>query len=146
MFGKNNRRLSSYWLDPDFQGKMLLLFGSIGVFQAVLAFFSFRLIFSEMRNLVESFGLATPPEALDRLDQLQSYGLMFVVVVFVFTSLFTIYIAFRFSHDAVGAIHRVKLDLNRMTEKGEIGYIKLRESDFFQDLVKTFNQMVDKIK
>ncbi len=58
----------------------------------------------------------------------------------VFAALATLSFGLGFSHRVVGPVYRVRKHIRRIVAGEEMGDIKLRQGDFFQELADAFNE------
>ena len=121
---------------------MLKIFAGISLFQgAVFGFVGFILLGNVKKVALQSGIVATHPffEAF-RMEE------TFVYVVVLGGTLLTMgiftWLGMMYSHEAVGAIYRLKKDIEKMTTTKKLFQVKLRQNDYFKDFEETFNEMV----
>lgn len=142
---KKNRKLSGYLVDPDFQGKFLITFGSFGLMQSFLFYYSMGAIFEQVNYILRS-----PQQSrtllFEQLDGLQNNMYMLFGGSFVIFMVLFIVVAFRFTHKTAGALFQFRKTFDEITESGDLKPVKLRDGDFFKEVETSFNKMVDQLK
>jgi len=141
----NNRKISGYLIDPDYQGKFLLIFGSFGFIQTLFFFYALTSVFEQIESVTAAQDLEKV-EILTQLDILQSnmyfiFGGAFLLLLILF-----LIVSFRFTHKTAGALYQFRKTFEEIESSGELKKIKLRDGDFFREVENVFNKMIDKIK
>jgi hypothetical protein len=141
------RKIFSYYGRSEFHNKMLKIFVGISLLQGAFFFMGAHMVMLRLEGLAGSDRLpatASDFAAVLRTEQTFLY-LMVLVSVLISTAVF-VYLGLRYSHDAAGAIYRIKKDLVEMTEKGEVKRLNTRKNDYFKDVEEAINNFIDKIK
>ncbi len=140
----DRRKLSSYLINTNFQGKFLLVFGAFGFMQTVVFFYAFSQIFSQVRAFVDD---GYDPEFFtSQMLQMESsvymlFGGMFILLMVVF-----LIIGFRFTHKTAGAVYHMQKTFMDSEKAGCLQEMKMRDGDFFREAERAYNDMVKKLK
>ncbi len=138
------RKLTGYLINPNYQGKFLIVFGAIGTLQTIVFFYAILQIFGKMELLVEE-GLSSE-ELMSEVLQVQSSFIFLFGGLFILLSLLFIVLGFRFTHKTAGAVYHMQQTFETIEKTGTVQEMKLRDGDFFQDAGKSFNSMIKKFK
>lgn len=139
------RKLSSLFINLDFQGRLIAIFLIFGAFQGFVTFFVIFFTFSEIRKGFESAGGEHVRLLLDAVEMQEHFVFTFISIAFGISLLLFLFVGLRYTHQAAGALHRMKLEFESMKEKQVLHQITLRKGDFFRDVEDVFNDMVNSV-
>ena len=144
MARKNRRNLGSYWINPQFQGQLLSLFGFVCVVQSFIFYLGIDHIIATTR---EQFLAMQPNNHLLGVLEMNEVNMRFVLLVTLIVAIFfTIFFGILVTHRAAGAMYRVSEDFKVMAKNGELKPITLRKNDFFPEVAENFNAVVKSVK
>ncbi len=141
-----NRKSQSFYGNSEYQSKMLKIFAGISLAQGgVFALLGYGLL-ENMKLIAEKAGIEKGHLFYESLKMEETFiyvvllgGIGAVTVAFTWAGL-------KYSHEAVGAIYRMKKDIEIMTSKKDLSLLKLRRNDYFREFEYSFNQMVYAVK
>lgn len=142
---KNNRKLLSYWINRNYQGKFLVLFGGFILLQTGLFFYTMEFIYSEVTAVVRRIP-DVDNSIFEELKIMKTTMVTIFGVSYTITLILFLIIAFRFTHKTAGALFHFKKSFEVMSKKGELQELSIRDGDFFLDVQESFNEMVKKVK
>ncbi len=141
---KNNRKLSGYLINPEFQGKFLLIFGSLGIMQIAFFFYSLSALFDQIKFMGTQNNY-DKELMVAQLNELHSNMIMVFGGSFLALTLFFLVISFRFTHKAAGALYHFQKSFDEMAQDKKLKELKLRDGDFFRDVEQSCNEMIKKL-
>ena len=144
----NKRKISSYIINPDFQGKFLAIFMIFALFQAFVNYYVVYFSFKQIRTTIEKMAPPSIPETGELLEMVslqEFYVITLMGFAYVMSFLVFAVVGVRFTHSAAGALYRIKSEFIDMAAKKNLHYITLRKGDFFRDVEASFNDLVDKV-
>lgn len=142
----NERKISSIFIDKDFQMKMMVIFGAIGVLQSALYYYAIFFSFKQLEGIASQSGIRPGHPIFQQLNTQEFYVMAFLGFTFIMTLLLFLFLGFRFSHRVAGSMYRMRVEFDKMAETKELHHIRLRKTDFFQNVEKAFNHLVDVLK
>ena len=140
----NSERRKKFFINPSFQVRFVA-YSSIFTIISILVFYlSIHISFIALKREGFKMGL----EKSHSYFQLIAEQEQFMNIVFLFTSLFLIFLLTLFgifiSHKIVGPIERLKLYMRNKVKNPKIDELVFRDDDFFQDLADEFNEFCKK--
>ncbi len=142
---QNKRKLSSFLINPDFQGKFIAIFVIFGFFQAFVNYYAIYFAFKQIRIGIEKSELPSDSTLLELVGLQEFYVISFIGIAFAISFLVFVVVGLRFTHGAAGALYRMKTELDAMKAQKALHHITLRKGDFFKDVESAFNEMVDEV-
>lgn len=145
--GKANRKLSSYWINPGFQGRMLLLFGGVHLLINMAYFLATVFFFNGFESVSKLLGKQGVDSGVTGFlaDQKAVYT-SFNLSIFILSSLVFVILAFLFTHRVAGPMYRFQKSFEKMRKDKKLSMVFLREEDFFLEVQDEFNALVREIK
>ena len=142
----NKRKLSNYFINPDFQGKFVAIFLIFGFFQAFVNYYAIFFSFNKVRSGIAEAKVPPGSDIQELINMQEFYVITFIGVAFVISFLVFVFVGIRFTHQAAGALYRMKTEFAQMKADKKLHHITLRKGDFFRDVETSFNEMVDEVK
>ncbi len=141
------RKVFSYYGWSEFQNKMLIVFAGISLLQGAFFFLGAHLVILKLEGMVENGRMpASQTEFAEILSHQQTFLFLMVLASTLITTVAFVYLGLRYSHDAVGAIYRIKKDVIQMTESGQIQKLSTRKNDYFKDVQEALNDFIEKFR
>lgn len=141
-----NRKTQSFYSNSEYQSKMLQIFAGISLFQGGLfALLGFGLL-ENIKAVATRAGINEGHPFYESLRMEETFVYVVVLGGVAATTIVFTWLGLKFSHDAVGAIYRMKKDIEIMTTKKQLGLLKLRRNDYFKEFENSFNEMVRTVK
>jgi hypothetical protein len=135
-------RRRKFLIYPEVQNKVIGIFvfaGGIGFMGLVIG----AVIFGQkIFELVEKAGAATSPENQITISQIWFSFTFFIVVFGIIYVIALSALGLFFSHRLVGPLMRISKDLSRMIESDKFSDLKIRETDFLEDIVVNLNESI----
>lgn len=145
MDNQNKRKVSSLFINPDFQGKFVAIFTIFGLFQAFVNYYAIYFSFGQIRDAAISSESGSAEQLAEMIQMQEFYVVTFLGITFAISFLIFVLVGVRYTHQAAGALHRMKLEFASMKEGKILHPITLRKGDFFRDVEGAFNEMVDAV-
>ncbi|MEM7646602.1 MAG: hypothetical protein AAF203_06820 [Pseudomonadota bacterium] len=125
---------------------MLMIFSGISLVQG--AFFAFAAygFMENMKSVALKSGIEKGSDFFEKLRLEETFVYLFILLAILIATLLFVFIGLRVTHQAVGAIYRMKKDIKKMQDEKKISHLSLRKNDYFKDFEKTFNDLVDIIQ
>ena len=139
----NRRQISSFLINPSFQGKFLAIFAFFGFFQALVNYYVIYWSFKQIQEAVVSSGEAVSQTIVDLVIMQEFYVMTFIGSAFLISFLVFIFVGVRFTHKAAGALYRMKVEFEKMQQAKALHTIKLREGDYFREVEDAFNSLAE---
>ncbi len=140
----DRRKITGYLINPNYQGKFLLVFGAIGMLQTFVFFYAMTQVFGQIQHFV---GEGLEPEAMQaQILQIQSSVYMLFGGLFILTMVVFLIVGFRFTHKTAGAVYHMQQTFDAIAKSGQFQEMHLRDGDFFREAESSFNKMVSKLK
>jgi hypothetical protein len=141
-----SRKTQSFFSNSEYQSKMLQIFAGITLFQGgVFALLGFGLL-ENVKSVAEKAGIKEGHPFYESLRMEETFVYVAILSGIAIASMVFVWLGLKYSHDAVGAIYRMKKDIEIMTEKKELGLLKLRRNDYFKDFENSFNELIKTVK
>ena len=140
--GLNHRKLKSIFINPAFQINFLLISLCLITTLSSIYFLAVRYTFGQFEAMGISTGLPPSNVYFQFIDDQRSALYLTMVVSYGVMVILAGIVSYWFSHKVAGPLHRLKVSLNAMAEKGELKEISFRKDDFFRDVPHKFNEMV----
>lgn len=124
---------------------MLKIFAGISFIQGSFFALVGALVLGNIESIAIRTGITAEHPFLQAFRYEETFLFLTIIGTVMVSSLAAIWLGLKFSHDAVGAIYRMKKDLKIMTTKKQLFKLKLRRNDYFKDFEMTFNDMVSAV-
>ena len=142
---KYQRSKKNLWINPGFQGRMILLIVLVGFVCAVFNGYLYYAYVDDSYKFILKYSTLSQ----ELIDQRHRDLFIFGVALAVATLLITLAIAawaLVITHRAAGAVYHVKRVIEAIRSGNVNERIHLREKDEFKDLAQSFNQMMDELQ
>ena len=141
----NKRNFKSIFLYQTFQKKIIsfiLIINSITILLFYLGVLHFFNIFTQ-----KGLQIGIPKGHIFYRFIAQLKGEMDLIIVFIalFSFLCMLIGSYIISHKISGPLYRLRLEISRMNQNGQLHPLKFRKGDYILDLEKEFNELEEKI-
>lgn len=141
-----SRKTQSYFGSADFQSKMLLIFSGVSLVQGAFFAFASYSFMDHFKQVAIKSGIDATHPLFEKLRLEETFVYLFILLAVLIATLVFVYFGLKITHEAVGAIYRMKKDVEKMAEEKKLSKLSLRKNDYFKDFEKSFNNMVTVIK
>lgn len=141
------RKIFSYYGRSEYHNKMLKIFAGMSLLQGAFFFLAAHMVVLRLESMVSDGRIpASTTDFANLLKQHETFLYLMVLGSVMVSTMVFVYMGMRFSHDAVGAIYRMKKDLMQMTESNDIKRLNMRKNDYFKDVEEVINNLIDRLK
>jgi methyl-accepting chemotaxis protein len=141
-----SRKLFSYYGGSEFHNKMLKIFAGMSLLQGGFFYLASYQIISHVEAIGSKSRLPADHTFYTEMKEQQTFLYLIVTLAILISTTLFVYLGMKFSHEAVGAIYRMKKDLETMTANGKVETLNLRKNDYFKDIENAFNDFITKVK
>lgn len=141
-------RLRKQWLvEGNLQWDIVKFVVALGVVLNLLFFTAIYIYFSELNSQAIDLGVSSGNSFFNFIYEEQFHLISMVAVTSLISMVIACVLAIYLSNRIAGPVYRIKKELSRISNStsGELK-ISIREDDYFQDLVKDLNQVLQQKK
>ncbi|MGQ0525396.1 MAG: HAMP domain-containing protein [Betaproteobacteria bacterium] len=142
---KQQRRNRNVFILPDFQGRMILFVLLTGFICMTLNSYLYYQYVVDSYDFILRHSSLSPDLKDQRYSDLLVFGISLGVATLVATLAVAIWALFA-SHRAAGSIYHLKRVIDEIKSGNVNERVHLREKDQFQDLARSFNEMMDQMR
>ncbi len=140
------RKTQSYYGNPDFQSRMLMIFAGVSFLQGAFMFVASYSVINLIEKTALKSGLQSDHLFFELLNRDRTFLFLIVTSAVLISAVASILIGMRFTHEAIGAIYRMKKEFKTMVESKKIDFLNLRKNDYFKDVEVMYNDMIEELK
>ena len=141
---QSNRR-KVYLINPRFQWRFIGFIAAVSLLAISLLFVSNVLFFRNMTNEALAAGLAPDNPYFDFLAEQKSALSIVYVGVSAVAFVSTVVLGALYSHRIAGPLYRLNKHMKAIADGAEPAPVSFRRRDQFQELVESFNAMIDRL-
>lgn len=145
---------SLYWkkfrkkrlINPEFQLSFMRYFVGIAIVTVAVFYGAKVFFFHEVRAYLMTMGFQ-PDHALFEFLSKQSVTMdLIFATAAILESAFLAWIGLKLSHRVAGPLHRLRTEMLRTAQGGEVKHLKFRDGDYFNELAGAYNEQMKEIK
>lgn len=142
---KKQRTKKNILIMPGFQGRMILLVVFVGLTcTAINGYLYYSYVVDSYDFILRHTALSQEIKN-QRYDDLFVFGVSLAIATLVATLIIAVW-ALTVTHRAAGSVYHMKRVIDEI-RSGNVGArVRLREKDEFQDLARSFNEMMDDLQ
>ncbi|MEW6055741.1 MAG: methyl-accepting chemotaxis protein [Bdellovibrionota bacterium] len=141
----NQRRsLKRFWLNPSYQTRYVLWITLTGVFLVALQSIIFYVFTRENYEILVELSPMTDDAKLQLFEELRTIIVLLISASVIFISVMA-FLGVVFSHRTVGPLYHFKRVFDDIRSGNKSARIRLRPKDDFQEVAKSFNEMMDSL-
>jgi nitrogen fixation/metabolism regulation signal transduction histidine kinase len=145
MDSKKRRSKRNLWIIPNFQGRIVSLILILGFVCAAANGYLYYAYVDDSYDFILKYS-SLPQELIDeRHRDLLVFGVSLGLATLLMT-LAIVALALVITHRAAGSIYHIKGVIEKIRSGNVKERVHLRKTDEFQDLAKSFNQMMDELQ
>ncbi len=140
------RKTQSYYGNPDFQSRMLMIFTGVSFLQGTFLFIASSVVIDRVEKTAAKSGIESNHLFFEMLNTDRTFLYLIVTVAVLISAIASILVGMRFTHEAIGAIYRMKKEFKIMINNKKIAFLNLRKNDYFKDVEASYNDMIEELK
>ena len=140
----SNRR-KVYLINPRFQWRFIGFMAVVSLLAISILFVSNVLFFRNMTQEALAAGLAPDNPYFDFLQEQKSALLLVYFGVSAVAFVLMMVLGALYSHRIAGPLYRLNKHMRAISEGAEPAPVSFRRRDQFQELVESFNKMIDRL-
>lgn len=141
---KDNRKKTNLLINPEFQYKFIGIFIGLLILTFGLMMLVGNWIITPLFDQIATLDLPVDHEIWLIIDNFRNYAFSMSMLLFLALACLFIMIALILSHRIVGPLKNLQNGTQRMGAAKKLTKVYFRKNDFFKNLERDFNDMVDK--
>ena len=142
---KKRRTKKNLLIMPGFQGRMILFVVFLGLICTALNGYLYHSYVVDSYDLILRYSSLSQDLKDQRYEDLFVFGVSLAIVTLVATLVVAIW-ALVITHRAAGSIYHMKRVIEEISSGKLNERVRLREKDEFQDLARSFNELMDNLQ
>lgn len=145
MTGPQSNRRKIYLINPRFQWRFIGFMAVVSLLAISILFVSNVLFFRNMTQEALAAGLAPDNPYFDFLQEQKSALLLVYFGVSAVAFVLMMVLGALYSHRIAGPLYRLNKHMQAIADGAEPAPVSFRRRDQFQELVESFNKMIDRL-